>query len=197
MRLFTSSRAAALLLSATPLWAGLATANQDDTHFYLENDVLKIAVLRSTGSLDGIIHKRSGVNLQSNNVNNYPGMWGMALETPSGNTPFVGGANAISFSGSITNASNGASLTLTWKGLQYLPKGIANLPNVTVTAQISVRVDSELSYWTFAANELGTASVASITYPYIAGIGKLGASASDDQLLVPQTKGTIYHLNPA
>ncbi len=119
----------------------------------------------------------------------------MALETPSGNTPFVGSANAISFCGSITNASDGASLTLTWKGFQYLPNGMANLPNVTVTAQISVRVDSELSYWTFAASELGTTSVASITYPYIAGIGKLGASDSDDQLLVPQTKGTMYH-NP-
>ncbi len=63
-------------MSTTPLLAGLATANQDGTHFYLENDVLKIAVLRSTGSLDGIIHKQSGVNLQSNNVNNYPGIWG-------------------------------------------------------------------------------------------------------------------------
>jgi uncharacterized protein (TIGR03437 family) len=195
MRLFPSSLVAVLLMSATPLLAGLATANQDDTHFYLENDVLKIAVLRSTGSLDGIIHKQSSVNLQSNNVNNYPGMWGMFLGTPSGATPFVGSGNAISFSGSITNGSNVASLTLIWKGLQYLPNGMANLPNITVTAQISVRVDSQLSYWTFAASGLGTNSVASITYPYIAGIGKLGASSDDDQLLVPQTKGTIYH-NP-
>ena len=60
-----------LVGTASPvLLAGLATASQDATHFYIENDVLKIGVLRSTGSLDGIIHKQSGVNLQSNNTNN-------------------------------------------------------------------------------------------------------------------------------
>src|SRR5690348_8900997 len=71
-------RLSGILVASTPIWAGLATAYQDDTHFYIENDVLKIAVLRSTGSLDGIIHKRSGVNLQSRNVNNYPGIWTMS-----------------------------------------------------------------------------------------------------------------------
>ena len=51
------------LIFASPLMASMATAYQDATHFYLENDVLKIAVLRSTGNLDGMIHKQSGVNL--------------------------------------------------------------------------------------------------------------------------------------
>jgi hypothetical protein len=57
------------LVSASPLMAGMATAYQDATHLYLENDGLRIAVLRSTGNLDGIIHKQSGVNLQSNAAN--------------------------------------------------------------------------------------------------------------------------------
>src|SRR5450759_2864384 len=65
MRLVSWSLASAFLLTASPLSAALATAYQDATHLSLENDVLKIAVLRTTGSLDGIIHKQSGVNLQS------------------------------------------------------------------------------------------------------------------------------------
>src|ERR1035441_10316939 len=95
-----------LLVSASPLLAGLATAYQDATHLYLENDVLKIAVLRTTGSLDGIIHKQSGVNLQSRNVNNYQGIWGMSLNTSARVIPYVGNANTTSFTGTFT-ASTG------------------------------------------------------------------------------------------
>jgi hypothetical protein len=190
MHWFAWSLVPALLISATPLSAGLATAYQDATHLYLENDVLKIAVLRTTGCLDGIIHKQSGVNLQSKNVNNYPAIWGMSLNTPGGNT-FYQANNTLSFTGSFTTSVNAANLVLTWKGL----RGAPNLPNVTVRAQISVRADSQLSYWTIEADGLGTNSVVNITYPYISGIGQLGQSADDDLLLIPQEKGTLFH-NP-
>ena len=135
------------------------------------------------------------MNLQSNNVNNYQGIWAMMLNTPAASNLYVDNGKAITFAGSISTSSSGAVLVLTWKGLQYLPNGVANLPNVTVKAQISVRVDSQLSFWTFEADGLGTNSVLSVTYPFISGIDKLGQSADDDQLLIPQTKGTIFH-NP-
>jgi hypothetical protein len=121
-----------LLVSASPLLAGLATAYQDATHLYLENDVLKIAVLRSTGSLDGIIHKQSGVNLQSNNTNNQQAIWLMGLGTKS--VSYVSNLSTKSFTGTVATSANGASLNLTWHGLL----GAAPLPNVTVKAQISV-----------------------------------------------------------
>jgi hypothetical protein len=179
------------LIFATPLSAGLATAYQDATHLYLENDVLKIAVLRNWGSLDGIIHKQSGVNLQSRNVNNYQGIWGMSLNTSSGVIPWVGNLDTTSFTGTFATSTNGASLTLTWRGL--LPYGAPALPNVTVTAQISVRSDSQLSYWTFQATGLGTNVVTEINYPFVPGVGPLGQSGSDDMLLLPQNKGLLVH----
>jgi uncharacterized protein (TIGR03437 family) len=189
MRLFSCSLVAAFLLSTTPLLAGLATASQDATHFYIENDVLKIAVLRTTGSLDGIIHKQSGVNLQSNNTNNQQAIWFIGLGTKS--VSYVSNLRTQSFTGTAATSANGASLSLTWHGLL----GAAALPNVTVKASISVRADSQFSYWTIEVDGLGTNPVASISYPYITGIGQLGQSGDDDMLLLPMTKGTLFH-NP-
>jgi hypothetical protein len=181
------------LLSA-PLMAGLANAYQDDTHFYLENDVLKIAVLRSTGSLDGIIHKQSGVNLQSRTVNYFPGTWSISLKTAAGLNIYVNNSHTMTFSGTNETTANAASLTLTWKGLSLL-NGLPGIPNVTITAQISVRADSPLSYWTIQATGLGTNSVSFIDFPTIMGIGPLGETGSDDLLLTSGFKGTLYH-NP-
>jgi uncharacterized protein (TIGR03437 family) len=193
VHLFSWSLVSAILVCVPPLSAGLATAYQDATHLYLENDVLKIAVLRTSGSLDGIIHKQSGVNLQSKNVNNYQGIWGMSLNTSAGVIPYVGNANTTSFTGTFTTGANGASLELMWRGL--LPSGAPALPNVNVKAQISVRTDTPLSYWTIEVDGLGTNSVISVSYPFILGIDKLGQSGDDDVLLVPQMKGTLFH-NP-
>jgi hypothetical protein len=184
--------ASVVIVSTTPLIAGLATAYQNDTHFYLENDVLKIAVLRSTGNLDGIIHKHSGVNLQSNNANAYQGIWNIFFNAAGGTGVFVSNGNTVSFNGSTSRNFNSATLNLVWTGIRV--NGL-NLPKASVHSQISVRADSQFSYWTIAATGLGTNSVNYITFPYIAGIGKLGASADDDQLLLPQNKGTIFH-NP-
>jgi uncharacterized protein (TIGR03437 family) len=189
MRLFPCSILSCLLFSASPLLAGLATASQDATHLYLENDVLKIAVLRSTGSLDGIIHKQSGVNLQSNNVNNQQAIWLMGLGTKS--VSYVSNLGTKSFTGTFATSADGASLNLTWHGLP----GAVPLPNVTVKAQISVRADSQFSYWNIEVDGLGSNPVASISYPYITGIGQLGQSGDDDMLLVPTFKGTLFH-NP-
>ena len=181
-----------LLVLASPLFAGLATASQDDAHFYLENDVPEIAVLRSTGNLDGIIHKQSGVNLQSKN--NYPTIWGMSLTTPGGSDVFTQSSNAITFTGALSTTT-GAALNLRWTGQQYLANGLGNIPNVSVSVQISVRTDSELSSWTFEADGLGTNSVAYIDFPEVAGIGPLGQTGTDDVLLTSEFKGTLYH-NP-
>src|SRR4051812_23212168 len=142
MRPVSSSTLLGLLLFVNPLSAGLATAYQDATHLYLENDVLKIAVLRTTGNLDGIIHKQSGVNLQTNNVNNRQAIWAMGLSTPS--VPFMTNFNTRSFTGTLSTTTTEASLRLTWQGL--IPFGVS-LPNVAVHAQISVRTDSQFSYW--------------------------------------------------
>lgn len=180
-----------ILITCAPAWAGLATAYQDDTHFYIENDVLKIAVLRSTGSLDGIIHKQSGVNLQSRNVNNYPGIWAISLDSPAG-SQLVQNTNATAFSGITSNDANGASLLLTWTGAAL---GSLTLPNITVTAGITVRTDSPLSFWTIKVDGLGGRQVQSLEYPYIPGIGPLGQSGADDILLTPLFKGMLYH-NP-
>lgn len=169
----------------------MATAYQDDTHFYIENDALKIAVLRSTGSLDGIIHKQSGVNLQSRNVNNYPGIWAISLDSGSGGQ-LVQNTNASTFSGVISNNASGASLLLKWTGAAV---GNLSLPNMTVTAGIAVRTDSPLSFWTIKVDGLGGRQVQSLEYPYIPGIGPLGQSGGDDVLLTPQFKGMLYH-NP-
>jgi len=182
-----------MLVTSTPIWAGLATAYQDDTHFYVENDVLKIAVLRTTGNLDGIIHKQSGVNLQSRTVNYFPAIWGISLNTTAGTNINVNSGQAISLSGAINTTADGASLTLTWKGFQYLPNGLPNIPDVTITAQISVRSDSPLSYWSIQAGGLGTNSVSSINFPSINGIGALGQNGSDDVLLTSEFKGTLYY----
>jgi uncharacterized protein (TIGR03437 family) len=181
--------------SYTQTTPGLATAYQDDTHYYIENDVLKIAVLRSTGNLDGIIHKESGVNLQTRNVNNYPTIWGMGLNTPGGGNVFTQSSNAMTFSGSVSTSASGAALNLTWTGQQSLGDGVANIPGIIVKAQISVRTNSQLSYWTFEASGLGAYGVASIDFPAVAGIGPLGQTGADDILLTPDFKGIIYH-NP-
>ncbi len=193
MRLVSWSIAAGLFACASPLSAGLATAYQDATHLYLENDVLKIAVLRTTGSLDGIVHKQSGVNLQSNNINNNQAIWGMYLNANYPTGQFVTNLKTRSFSGTIATSANGASLSLTWTGL--LPSGAPALPNASVKAQISVRADSQFSYWTIEVDGLGTTPVPAILYPYITGIGPLGQSGADDVLLAPQQKGTLFH-NP-
>lgn len=193
MRTFLWTLLAAALFFATPLLATVATAYSDGTHFYLENDVLEIAVLQTNGSLDGIIHKQSGVNLQSRNVGNYQGIWGMSLNTPNGVIPFVGNVNTTNFGGTTTTTANGATLSLTWQGL--LPAGTPALSNVTVKAQISVQADSQFSYWTFEVDGLGANSVISITYPCIPGIGQLGQSGDDDVLLTSEFKGMLYH-NP-
>jgi uncharacterized protein (TIGR03437 family) len=182
-----------------PTWAQsasrLATAYQDDTHFYVENDWLKIAFLRTTGNLDGIVHKQSGVNLQSRTMNDFPTIWGISLNTSAGTHLFVNSGQAITCSGTINTTGTNASLSLTWKGLQYLPNGLPSMPDVTITAQISVRTDSPLSYWTIQASGLGTNSISSINFPNISGIGPLGQNASDDMLLTSEFKGTLYH-NP-
>lgn len=183
------------LFAPMPLVAGFATAYQDDTHFYVENDVLKIAVLRTTGNLDGIIHKQSGVNLQSRTENYFPATWSISLNIAPGLNIYVNSGQAISFSGAISTTTAGASLTLTWKGFQYLPNGLPNIPDATITAQISVRTDSQLSYWTIQATGLGTNSVSSINFPNINGIGPLGQTGTDDVLLTSEFKGTLYH-NP-
>jgi uncharacterized protein (TIGR03437 family) len=193
VRVSSCSLVSACLVFAAPLTAGLATAYQDDTHFYLENDVLRIAVLKTTGSLDGIVHKQSGVDLQSMNVNNYQAMWGMSLNTSSGVIPFVGNVNTTSFAGTVATSANGASLGLTWQGLR--PNGALALPGVTVKAQISMRTDSELSYWAFEVDGLGTNSVISINYPFIPGIGPLSQGGDGDVLLTTEFKGMLYH-NP-
>jgi uncharacterized protein (TIGR03437 family) len=184
-----------ILVTSTPIWAGLASAYQDDTHFYIENDVLKIAVLRTTGNLDGIIHKQSGVNLQSRTLNYFPATWGISLNTAAGTNIYVNSGQAISFSGAINTTIAGASLALTWKGFQYLPNGLPSIPDAVITAQISVRTDSPLSYWTIQASGLGTNSVSSINFPNINGIGPLGQNGADDMLLTAEFKGTLYH-NP-
>ena len=182
-----------ILVTSTPIWAGLATAYQDDTHFYIENDVLKIAVLRSTGNLDGIIHKQSGVNLQSRTMNYFPATWGISLNTAAGTNIYANSGQAMTFSGTISTTPAAASLSLTWKGLQYLSNGLPNIPDVTITAQISVRSDSLLSYWTIQASGLGTNSFSSIDFPNVNGIGPLGQTGADDLLLTPSFKGTLYH----
>jgi len=186
---------AAACIGAGPpaAFAGVATASQDATHLYLENDVLKIAVLRSNGSIDGIIHKQSGVNLQPNNANAWQGIWAMSMNAPDGANSFVQNGNTRSFVGTISTSAREAALVLTWKGLQLYGK--LDLPNVTVVARISVRVDSPLSFWTLTASGLGTNSIVSIDYPFISGVGKLGQADEDDVLLLPQLKGTLFH-NP-
>src|ERR1700736_4870839 len=99
MRRVSWSIVSGLLVSASPIMAGLATASQDATHLYLENDVLKIAVLRTTGSLDGIIHKQSGVNLQTKNVNNQQAIWLMGLGTKS--VSYLSNISTKSFTGTF------------------------------------------------------------------------------------------------
>ena len=186
MRLVPWAIVSGLIVLANPLFAGLATAYQDATHLYLENDVLKISVLRTTGGLDGIVHKQSEVNLQSETVSLHQAIWGMYL---SGVTSFISSQNAKSFSGTFATSSTAASLSLKWQGL--VPNGAPALPNVTVKAQITVRTDSQLSYWTIEVDGLGTSAVTEILYPYITGIGPLGESGTDDALLLPKFKGTL------
>jgi hypothetical protein len=108
VRLVSRSIVCGFLVSVNPLLAGLATAYQDATHLYLENDILKIAVLRTTGSLDGIIHKQSGVNLQSNNINNQQAIWFMGLGTKS--VSYVSNLSTKSFTGTFATSADGASL---------------------------------------------------------------------------------------
>jgi uncharacterized protein (TIGR03437 family) len=194
LRLVSWSILSGLLVLANPLMAGLATAYQDATHLYLENDVLKIAVLRSTGGLDGIVHKQTGVNLQSNNVNSFHGMWGMNLALSDGSSVFTQSNNAITFAGTTISTAGGAALSLTWTGQQYLANGVANLPKVTVTAQISVRTDSPLSYWTLQVAGLGANEATYINFPAIQGIGPLD-QLGEDVLLTSEFKGMLYH-NP-
>jgi len=182
-----------MLVTSTPIWAGLATAYQDDTHFFIENDVLKIAFLRTTGNLDGIIHKQSGVNLQSRTANYFPATWGISLNSAANTNMYVNTGQAITFSGTINSTSTGASLTLSWTGLQYLPNGLPNIQGAMITAQISVRPDSPLSYWTIQVAGLGANSIAFINFPNINGIGPLGQNAADDMLLTSELKGTLYH----
>jgi hypothetical protein len=182
-----------IFVTSTPLWAGLATAYQDGAHFYIENDALKIAVLRDTGTLDGIIHKQSGVNLQSRTLNYFPATWGISLNTAGGTNIYVNSAQAISFSGAIHTTAAGADLSLSWKGFQYLPNGLPSIADAVVTAQISVRTDSPLSYWTIQASGLGANSVSFINFSSITGIGPLGQSGADDMLLTSEFKGMLYH----
>lgn len=168
--------------------AGLATAYQDDTHFYVENDLLQIAVLRSTGNLDGIVHKQSGINLQTVTTNYYPDTWAIAMVSAAGSNLYVQSNQAMSFNGTIQTSSNGASLNLTWNGLP-------GIPGLTVNAQIRVNTDSELSYWTIQASGLGTNVVSSIDFPDVMGIGPLSQTGAEDLLLTPSFKGMLYH-NP-
>jgi hypothetical protein len=161
----------------------------------VENDVLRIGVLRTTGNLDGIVHKQSGVNLQSNTLNAYPAIWGLSLNNSAGTNFFVNSGQTISFNATLSNDDSGASLNLKWKGLQYLPSDMANIPNVTISAQISVKTVSPLSYWTIQVAGLGTNSVTYIDFPSIQGIGTLGSSGTDDALLTSEFKGRLYH-NP-
>ncbi len=194
MQLASWSLVVAFFASATSLCAGVATAYQDATHLYLENDVLKIALWRNTGGLDGIIHKQSGVNLQSNTTNADKGIWFMMLNTSAGNACYKNG-RATSFTGQLMTDVNSASLVLTWKGLLQAGCGGSDLPGATVRARITVRTDSPLSYWAFETEGLGTNSVTWIHFPDINGIDKLGLSGADDVLLVPQEKGILHH-NP-
>lgn len=55
----------------------------------MENDGLKIALLRSSGNLDGVVHKQSGINLQSRTANYFPSIWGISLNTSAGTNLFV------------------------------------------------------------------------------------------------------------
>ena len=104
---------------------------------------------------------------------------------------YVSNLGTKSFTGTVATSASGAGLNLTWKGLT----GAADLPNVIVKASISVRTDSQFSYWNIEVDGLGSNPVASISYPYITGIGQLGQSGDDDVLLVPTFKGTLSH-NP-
>ncbi len=181
-----------LLVGAVPsiLSAGLATAYQDDKNYYIENDALVIALDKWRGSLASITHKQSKVNLMSRAANAYSGLWGFGMKID-GKSVFIDNGNTTSVNATITTTSTGASLTLVWKGLQIA----APLPNTTVTATISVRSDSQFSYWTIGASGLGANLVESINFPTIQGVGPLGQTGQDDVLLTSERKGTLYH-NP-
>jgi hypothetical protein len=170
--------------------ASSASGDADSDHFYLENDYLKIGVLRSDGCLDGIVHKQSGVNLQANNASAYRGIWSLSLNPPGSPSVFVGPTGARSFTGTIAVDDTEASLRLTWRGVS------PNLLDSTVTARITMRDDSPFFFWTLEVNGLGAVPAGSITFPYIAGLSTIGASGEDDLILMPTKKGTLYH-NPA
>ena len=75
------------------------------------------------------------MNLQSDSTNDSPAVWEISFNTAAGTSFFVNRGQAMSFSGTPSTTARGASLNLTWKGLQYLPSGLANILSVTINGR--------------------------------------------------------------
>ena len=163
--------------------------SQDDSRFYLENSVLGIAILRSNGGIDSIVHKTSGVDLRSIRSAS-PKNWQMQLRQPDGSELPINNNFSDRFTAVLNSGTDEASLDLTWTGLYST--GV-RFPNASVHARISMRSDSQFSYWTIEAQGLGTLPVTQLNYPLVSGIGSLGANGADDLLLYPTRRGELFH----
>ena len=174
---------------AAPADQGGAYFQEDANFLYIGNEHVELAFRKDNGAIWSVIHKGTGIDLKREKENAWPVTWGITLYASDGQEFYSDSNRTESFGYEIKDFEGGKKLRLIWTN-PFLVSG--GEYEAIITATITVFADNPLTYWEIGGENLGDASIYSITYPFITGIKWLGAEDFDDYLVFPSQEGRLF-----
>jgi hypothetical protein len=176
---------------APAMSAQTVRAYQDAQKILIENEEIRITFHSENGTIDSVIHKRSGVDLLSRKRGAWPSLWLIDTRSEGDGNGLIQISQMKRFSSRATSDRDQADVDLRWKGLTL--RDGRTLDNAEIAVRVTVSRDSPLSFWSFEYRGLDTLQVTMIRYPNFFGVGELGATGEDDMLLFPSLQGMLFH----
>jgi len=162
---------------------------EDASLLRIGNTYLELVFRKDNGAIWSVINKGTGIDLKREKEDAWPVTWGITLYTDTRQELYSDSNRTESFSYKIENIKNGKRLRLIWTNL-FLESG--GRYRARITGTVTVYDNDPLTYWEISGQNYGTASIYSITYPFVAGIQWLGRESSDDYMVFPSEEGRLF-----
>jgi hypothetical protein len=155
----------------------------------LENKSIAMKFDKQKGHLLSFVDKKRKTQLLSHRQGAWPVIFGLGYKLGNGDSLWTDSNRASRFSDNLYRIADGIEFQGNWTFNWGNDRAL-------VTVKVYLPDDSSFSKWKIRVQMYGNASLDRVAVPMLAGIGKLGNSAEDDRLLVPDQSGRLF-INPS
>jgi len=158
-------------------------------HALLENKSVAMKFDKQKGHLLSFVDKKTKTELLSHRQQAWPVIFGLGYKLGNRDSLWTDSNRASRFSYNLYRIADSIEFQGNWTFNWGNDRAV-------VTLKVYLPDDSSFSKWKIRVEMHGNASLDRVAVPMLAGIGKLGNSAEDDRLLVPDQNGRLF-INPS